>query len=286
MALELTPDMNITRTAKDLGMYVTTFWRLAVAPAMAAMPVDTYGNQHPTVLALKKRAFMEIAGIIPHETEGRWFRAFMADPLCHKFLSSRALKEFGVSRAYAVRRMLTLLEREMARTPNRRIMPQLLAHLVPALGQANLEYLIKTKEYPITLGPFERASEHAIEMLSKQGKRDAVMARAAMPKRWGASNETYLADLEARRATQFAAHADLLNATPTPRLKAFAKHLQTTLPSKASKRMPHPGAVIQYIDRCLRSRIPATVYQELHAQATAYAVEAPIAIQQRLNSLV
>ena len=185
MALELTPDMNITRTAKDLGMYVTTFWRLAVAPAMAAMPVDTYGNQHPTVLALKKRAFMEIAGIIPHETEGRWFRAFMADPLCHKFLSSRALKEFGVSRAYAVRRMLTLLEREMARTPNRRIMPQLLAHLVPALGQANLEYLIKTKEYPITLGPFERASEHAIEMLSKQGKRDAVMARAAMPKRWG-----------------------------------------------------------------------------------------------------
>lgn len=285
-SLPLTADLDFVRAAHQFGMRVSVYWRTYVAPRLADPKTSPY-----VVHTLKKRALIEVKDLIPRAIEINMFNALLKDPATKAHVGRPLRMEYGVSREYISVRLIGYLERHIASgQPTPYPLSAYLANLIPnRVSDSTITYMVDSGEFPITMAGFKRDpihNDHQLRALDVDRKRRKAKTDADQPKRWGEPITDYLADLEARRAAQFAAHADLLNATPTPSLKAFAKHLQATLPSKASKRMPHPGAVIQYIDRCLRSRIPATVYQELHQQATAYAVGAPIAIQQRLNSLV
>jgi hypothetical protein len=281
----LSATFDYLRAAQRLDMRASTYWRAHIAPYLA----DPQSSIH-ICRTLKQRVLWDIKDLIPRSVESSMFSALLVNPDT-KAHTGRALRaEYGVSREYVAVRLLGYLERHLsAGAPTPFPLGTYLASLIPnRVSDETIGRLVSSGEFPHTLAGFRRAPEenvHQTASLKQAGRLQRAATAAKGAKRWQGTQAEHLAKLEAQRAEQFADHIILLDARKPLSLKEFAKHLRDTLPPGCSKKLPNPVAVMQYIHQRLRSGIPPHVYNELHAQATAYAVMLRPAHRDRLETL-
>jgi len=280
--------------ARTVGISVDSYWRLSIAPKLRELP--------SAQRSYARRTAEEVSiNIIPHPVVRTLVPALLDNPYDIDFQTgsgpipwNELSLEYGVSRQYIAKRVVTALEnhiaRETARNPSFKLphpVFRYLAVLIPnkldtgTRKDSTLQDMIDSGKYPHTLGQYQISDKEKVRRINKLERLQHAQMRIAR-RRNVLSKAAILSNLNDELQSRINATAKQLQ-QPTPiSLRALARlladHVMIGFPRTKKSgysvtKMPSPANTLAFAKRYLNNpaKFPAISITSLETEAAAFA---------------
>lgn len=279
--------------ARTVGISVDSYWRLSIAPKLRELP--------SAQRSYARRTAEEVSiNIIPHPVVRTLVPALLDNPYDIDFQTgsgpipwNELSLEYGVSRQYIAKRVVTALEnhiaRETARNPSFKLphpVFRYLAVLIPnkldtgTRKDSTLQDMIDSGKYPHTLGQYQISDKEKVRRINKLERLQHAQMRIAR-RRNVLSKAAILSNLNDELQSRINATAKQLQ-QPTPiSLRALARlladHVMIGFPRTKKSgysvtKMPSPANTLAFAKRYLNNpaKFPAISITSLETEAAEF----------------
>ena len=289
--------------ARTVGISVDSYWRLSIAPKLRELP--------SAQRSYARRTAEEVSiNIIPHPVVRTLVPALLDNPYDIDFQTgsgpipwNELSLEYGVSRQYIAKRVVTALEnhiaRETARNPSFKLphpIHRYLAVLIPgkldtgARHDSTLQDMIDSGKYPHTLGQYQISDKEKVRRINKLERLQHAQMRIAR-RRNVLSKAAILSNLNGElqsRVCTIQTHLQQFSAANPGQpisLRALARliadHVMIGFPRTKKSgysvtKMPSPANTLAFAKRYLNTpsnpaKFPAISITSLETEAAAFA---------------